>query len=138
MSYSKTSSVTTQNHFLIFGVTLTALVVICLLTLNNFFQMRDVNTSKLNETQVIFNKPVPSGLGAAADVEIAPAFQQTPLPEVQSATSTSSNTKSFQIFWLLAIFSVIGASITLMLRNMKDDHEMKAVSQLHALARVEH
>lgn len=138
MNYNKTSSVTAQNHFLIFGVTLTALIVICMLTLNNFLQMREVNTSTLHETQVIFNKPVPSGLVAAASVDNAPAFEQTSLPGIHQAASEIDTKKSFQVFWLLGIFSVIGAAITIMLRNLREDHEMKAISELHALARVEH
>jgi len=138
MIHNNDTSITTKNHFLIFAVTLTALIIITIFTLSNALNMRNIQTGNLTKTQVIFNKPVPSGLGAAATGVGVTASGEASLPVSSTAGINAQSMKPLWIGSLFVIFSLIAFALFMMLRTLKNDMDMKAISQLHILARVEH
>jgi len=139
MTKRETTSISVKNHFLIFAVTLAALAAICLFTLNSAFNLSNGEFTSRAQTQVIFDKPVPSGLEAATKGIDAVVSGETSLPLSPAIQENKIDSDSaYQMFWLFGILLVIGSSLFFMFRALKEDHDMQAVSQLYTFARTEH
>lgn len=138
MEKSNTMSLTAKNNAVILVVTLIAIMFVGVLTAHSAYTMNTEHRTSRSQEQIIYNKPSPSRLEAAAESVIAPTLAKPPLPINTKQIEIEGTMKSQLTFWLFGLFAVIFTSVLLMFRTLKEDQNMQSVSKLHALARAEH